>query len=229
MTIAKPHCTPFSLLLKDQILLPFLCSRWKDGRGVKWRLNAFNPIRQNPLSTDADEDSIFPSSHSPWRAQQKLCRVGLWAALLLPLKKCMPRAPELRLSHDDLTCPSPLSLLVESIEAFISQKSCITLMPDGTDDTDPTPLTAFDCIDLEARDFPRAASYCSSRIIHPPKLLLNYNMYFTVHMLIFFWTIIKEHIKIYIWITQMQVYVETSQLSYAQKTQTNTLSSLAWN
>lgn len=115
MTIAKPHCTPFSLLLKDQILLPFLCRGWKDGRGVKWRLNAFNPIRQNPLSTDADEDSIFPSSHSPWRAQQKLCRVGLWAALLLPLKKCMPRAPELRLSHDDLTCPSPLSLLVESI------------------------------------------------------------------------------------------------------------------
>lgn len=81
-----PHCIPFSLLLKDQFLLPFPCGGWKDGSGVNWRLYAFNPLRQDPPSTDADEGSIFPCSHSPWRAQQKLCRVGLWAAVLLPSK-----------------------------------------------------------------------------------------------------------------------------------------------
>lgn len=115
-----------------------------------------------------------------------------WAVLLLPSKlkrfystKVYAQGTRTELSLDDLTSSSPPSLIVESIVASISQNSFITLMPDGTDDTNPTPLTAFDCINLEARDFSRAASYCCSRIICLPKLLLNYNMYFTVHMFIF--------------------------------------------
>lgn len=76
--------TPFSSLLKDWFPLLFLYTRWKAGSGVKWRLNAFNPIRQNPPGPGAEEDNIFPTSPSLQEAQQEPHRVRLWEAFQLP-------------------------------------------------------------------------------------------------------------------------------------------------
>ena len=81
--LLSPTGTPFSSLLKDWLPLPFLYAGWKAGSGVKWRLIIFNPIRQNPLGTGAEED-IFPTSPSPQEAQQQPRRVRLWEMLPLP-------------------------------------------------------------------------------------------------------------------------------------------------
>lgn len=100
----------------------------------------------------------------------------------------MPKAPELRLSPDDLISASPPSLIVESIVASISQNSCITLMPDETHGTDPAPLTAFDCIDLEARDFPRAASYLLFQDSMSSKIVAELHVFYCpyVHFIFYY-------------------------------------------
>lgn len=81
--LLSPTGTPFSSLLKRWLPLLFLYDAWKAGRGLKWRLNAFNPTRQKVLGTGSEED-IFPTSPSPQEAQRQPRRVRIWEALRLP-------------------------------------------------------------------------------------------------------------------------------------------------
>lgn len=179
--------------MKDQLLFPVLCDGWKDGCGVKWRLNAFNPIRQNPLSTDADEDNIFPTSPSPWKAQQKLCRVSHWAALLLPSK----------LIRFCLTKLYAQGTRTEGVPwwfniPFPSQPHCAEYC--GLHLTKqlhcsharwdwwywPSSSDWFWLHWPWGQRFSQCCLLFCSQIICSSKLLLNYSTYFTAHMFFFF-------------------------------------------
>lgn len=178
--LPSPTGTPFSLLLKHWHPLLVLCAGWKAGRGVKWRLNAFNPIRQNPLGLGA-EDNIFPHQPQSPRGTAAAAQsealgsvtVAFRAGKVLLDKDVRSGGPGVRLSLGRLTSPSAPSLVREDIVVCTSHNCCIVPKPDGTDDTDPAAPAAFVCINTEATDFPRAAPYCCPSIICPPKLLLN--------------------------------------------------------